>query len=73
MTLKNTGTKIISVGSAVLMPDAEMNISKDIAETPAIKAFARLGLVKIENDNKKPTVKTTTADTAAPKNTTETK
>lgn len=50
MIIKNIGAKIISVGTTVLMPDTEMKVSKEIAETPAIKAFARLGFVKVEDD-----------------------
>jgi treponemal membrane protein B len=50
MIIKNTGSKIISIGTTVLMPDGEMKVNKEIASTPAIRAFERMGLVKVEDD-----------------------
>lgn len=66
MIIKNIGSKIISIGATVLMPDNEMKVSADIASTPAIKTFARMGLVKIEEDEKEKAAKA--ADEAAQKN-----
>ena len=55
MILSNVGTKIISIGSTVLMPGNNMKISADIAKLPAIEAFVEMGYVSIigndvEND-----------------------
>lgn len=49
MTIKNIGSKIISVGSTVLMPDASMKASKAVCEAPAIKALAEMGMIAISD------------------------
>lgn len=67
MIIKNTGAKIISIGTTVLMPDAEMKVSKGIAETPAIKAFVRMGFVKIEDDAEEKAAKKKLTEEAATK------
>lgn len=67
MIIKNTGAKIISIGTTVLMPDAEMKVSKGIAETPAIKAFVRMGFVKIEDDAEEKAAKKKLTEEAAAK------
>lgn len=50
MTIKNIGSKIISVGSTVLMPDASMKASKAVCEAPAIKALAEMGVITISDE-----------------------
>lgn len=52
MTIKNTGSKIISIGTTVLMPDATMKASKAVCETPAVKAFIKKGLLTVTEDAK---------------------
>lgn len=47
MILSNVGTKIISIGSTVLMPGSNMKITADIAKLPAIEAFVEMGYVSI--------------------------
>ncbi len=56
MTIKNIGSKIISIGSTVLMPDAEMKATKTITATPAIEAMVEMGLLSITEDAKQKTV-----------------
>lgn len=46
-TVKNTSNKIINIGTTPLMPDDSMEVSADIAESPAIKAMAALGQLSI--------------------------
>ena len=50
MKLVNIGSKIINVGATVLMPDSEMQVTEEVASLPAIKAFERMGLVKVKKD-----------------------
>ena len=57
MIVKNIGSKIISIGSTVLMPDGQMKVTADIASAPAIKAFARMGMVKVEDDEQEKAAK----------------
>lgn len=52
MTIKNIGSKIISVGSTVLMPDATMKASKAVCDSPAIKVFVEKGLLVITDETK---------------------
>lgn len=52
MTIKNIGSKIISIGTTVLMPDASLTTDKKTAETPAIKAMVKAGLLSVEEDVK---------------------
>lgn len=55
MTIKNIGSKIISISSTVLMPDAEMKATKAITATPAIEAMVEMGLLSITEDAKQKT------------------
>lgn len=50
MTIKNIGSKIISVGSTVLMPDASMKANKAVCEAPAIKALVEMGMIAISDE-----------------------
>lgn len=52
MTIKNIGSKIISIGTTVLMPDATMKAGKSVCETPAVKTFVKKGLLSIIDDAK---------------------
>ena len=40
MIIKNIGSKIINIGTEILMPDSQITVSKDVAALPAIQAFA---------------------------------
>lgn len=53
MKLVNISSKIISIGDKVVMPDGEMNCNKAMAELPAIKAFVKKGLLRIDNSDDK--------------------
>lgn len=48
MILKNIGNKVISIGSMVLMPDAQMEISADMAALPSIKAMCDMKFLAVE-------------------------
>lgn len=52
MTIKNISSKIISVGSTVLMPDASMKANKAVCEAPAVKALAEIDLITISDEAK---------------------
>ena len=65
MTIKNIGSKIISIGTTVLMPDATMKASKAVCETPAVKAFVKKGLLTISEETKTKTAATDKAKTDA--------
>lgn len=49
MKLVNTSSKVVSIGSIVLMPDESMDIGKEIAELPSVKVFVRKGFLKIDD------------------------
>ena len=49
MKITNTSSKVISVGSVVLLPDASDDFKKSVAELPAVKALVKRGLLKIED------------------------
>ena len=50
MKLKNTSVKVINIGTKILMPGAEMEVSAEIANLPAIRAMVRKGLLTIEDN-----------------------
>ena len=45
MIIKNISSKIINIGTEILMPDKQLPVAEDVAELPAIKAFAEKGYV----------------------------
>ena len=47
MLLKNTGSKIINIGSVIMMPDSEQEFKKEDLDTPAIKLLCEMGLLSI--------------------------
>ena len=53
MKLINTGTKIINIGDKILMPGETMPIDKELAYTPAIRAFAEKRLLSIDDSDDK--------------------
>lgn len=75
-TIKNTGKKIINVGTTALMPDATMKISEVTLNSPAMKAFVKKGAISVL-DNGEATAATdeaaqsaeTTAETTTSKTT----
>lgn len=46
-TIKNISSKIIHIGTTILMPDATMKASEAIAKSPAIKALANRKMLEI--------------------------
>lgn len=46
-TIKNISSKIIHIGTTILMPDATMKTSEAIAKSPAIKALANRKMLEI--------------------------
>lgn len=50
MTIKNIGSKIISIGSTVLMPDATMKANKAVCDAPAVKALIGKGMIAVVED-----------------------
>ena len=53
MIIKNIGSKIINIGTEILMPDSQITVSKDVAALPAIQAFAAKKYIKIVDNEKK--------------------
>ena len=47
MIIKNTGTKIVLIGTTVLMPEATMTADKAVCESSVIKAFVKKGLLTV--------------------------
>lgn len=66
MIIKNIGTKIINIGTEILVPDKEIEVSRGVAELPAIKAFEEKGYIKVV-DNEKKASADEKPETAAPK------
>ena len=50
MLLKNIGSKIISVGTEILMPDDEKAFTAQALDTPAIKALIAHGFLSIREE-----------------------
>lgn len=49
MKIKNTSTKVISIGGVALLPDKDHDFGKAIAELPAVKALVKRNLLSIED------------------------
>lgn len=45
MIIKNISSKIINIGTEILMPDKQLPVADDVAGLPAIKAFVEKGYV----------------------------
>ena len=54
MTIKNIGTKIVHIGTTMLMPEDTMPADKAVCEAPVIKAMVKRGLLSISEDAKAP-------------------
>ena len=54
MIIKNIGSKIINIGTEILMPDSQITVSKDVAALPAIQAFAAKKLVSAASSALRP-------------------
>ena len=52
MIIRNIGSKVISIGSAVLMPDGELEVTDAIANTASIKAMCEKGFIAVERARK---------------------
>ena len=59
MKLKNIGSKIISVGSTVLMPGEEKSFPNSAVDTPAVHVLANFGYLEMEEEKKAEEVKET--------------
>lgn len=64
MKIVNIGSKVIGIGTAVLMPDESIPVSKEIAESAAVKAYVRLKFVRVEEDADEAPVAETVEETA---------
>ena len=64
MKIVNIGSKVIGIGTAVLMPDESIPVSKEIAESAAVKAYVRLKFVRVEEDAAEAPVAETVEETA---------
>ena len=52
MIIRNIGSKVISIGTAVLMPDGELEVTDAIANTASIKAMCEKGFIAVERVRK---------------------
>ena len=52
MIIRNIGSKVISIGSAVLMPDGELEVTDAITNTASIKAMCEKGFIAVERARK---------------------
>ena len=70
MLLKNLSAKVIGVGAKVLMPEGmdgdSMEVTDEIADLPAIKAFEARGLLRIIHEKKPPKPKSASAGKKPP-------
>lgn len=48
MKIRNKGSKIINIGTTILMPDASMDINEATLKLPAIQAFISKGLLETD-------------------------
>lgn len=53
MIIKNISSRIINIGTTVLMPDHTMPASEAVCETPAIKAFVKKGWLELVKEKAK--------------------
>lgn len=53
MKLKNISQKVISIGTIVLMPDKDIQITAQKAKTPSIKALVKAGFLSIDDSEEK--------------------
>lgn len=51
MKIRNKGSKIINIGTTILMPDASMNINEATLKLPAIQAFIAKGLLETDESD----------------------
>ena len=54
MKLKNIGSKIINVGSTVMMPGDEGEFPKSMVDTPAILVLCKLGYLEMSESEPAP-------------------
>ena len=65
MKIRNKGSKIINIGTTILMPDASMDINEATLKLPAIQAFIAKGL--LETDESEPAFQKAVEEAAARK------
>lgn len=54
MLIKNIGSKIVHIGTTMLMPEDTMTADKAVCEAPAIKALTKKGLLSVSEEPKAP-------------------
>ena len=52
MIIRNIGTKIVNIGTTVLMPDAETTVSNTVADAPSIQALVNMKLIAVLGEEK---------------------
>lgn len=57
--IKNTGKKLVHIGKTPLMPGESVKVSDKVAVTPAIKVFAKRGILSMTEVKETATTKTT--------------
>ncbi len=51
MKIRNKGSKIINIGTTILMPDASMDVNEATLKLPAIQAFIAKGLLETDESD----------------------
>lgn len=51
MIIRNTSTKIINIGTKILMPDDTYAAPKAICEAPSVQALVKMDQLRIEGGN----------------------
>lgn len=74
--IKNTGKKLVHIGKTPLMPGESVKVSDKVAVTPAIKVFAKRGILSLTEVKEEAAAATTetakTEETAKAEKTEET-
>lgn len=52
MKILNTGSKVVNIGTTVLLPGKDMTCNKAIAEAPSIKALVEKGFLTVIDEPK---------------------
>ena len=66
MKVTNIGTKIVNIGSEILLPDKTIEIADEVANAPSVKALVNAKFLKIEGGKKAKTEDTPAEEAKAP-------
>ena len=66
MKITNIGTKIINIGSEILLPDKTIEVADEVANAPSVKALVAAKFLKVEGGKKAKTEETPAEETKAP-------